>query len=190
MELKFENIKDLAKCLIKEEKWSVACKYEYAVELIEQLIHAGKLICDIEIAPPEMNGYDKEYYVALIDEEIFCQKAYIDGRYGIAEECLVHEECNSAILKVIRLPLMFSITEYDEDPVNCEECPDKFECDDYKEQKVSKPRDDSINYYMVNDECHGFSYEKKTENGYVTKSYYTSDIIDKSSVPELMKGLF
>ena len=75
--------------------------------LKEILITDDMLPCDIELEDELWDGYDKEFILTTLDNDVFCERLFLNGAYlyfedcvvfimpGCSEECLRHIEHNS-----------------------------------------------------------------------------------------------
>lgn len=113
---------------------SVVCHYDMATALLSELIQSEVQIEQIDLTH-EWTGYDKEYFVYIVDGCVSCEPAYRSIRSGGHDKYLemgadimyVHQDCNSKILKYIDCDKIFefSVNEMDDDSNYGYEC----ECD-------------------------------------------------------------
>ena len=106
----FDNYDVFAEALIKlaknaEQTSVIICNYKDAVGMIQALIEQQKLTIEsVDITDPEINGYDKEYHVAVTkDMELWVEPAFRDGHYlkSSADIVFVTGNSNSKAIKDI-----------------------------------------------------------------------------------------
>ena len=106
----FDNYDVFAEALIKlvknaEQTSVIICNYKDAVGMIQALIEQQKLTIEsVDITDPEVNGYDKEYHVAVTkDMELWVEPAFRDGHYlkSSADIVFVTGNSNSKAIKDI-----------------------------------------------------------------------------------------
>ena len=121
---------------------SAVCHYELATALLSELIQSEVQIGQIDLTH-EWTGYDKEYFVYIVDGCVSCEPAYRSIRSGGHDKYLemgadimyVHQDCNSKILKYIDCDKIFEFSveefdESDEDEMCCSGCADCEDTDD------------------------------------------------------------
>lgn len=115
---------------------SVFCKYDIARKLIAELIKNNIGIMYLDIAEPSWNMYDKEYEVSIVQNQIFCYRAYdfenknyLTCETGIA---LIHEDCNCKIIDSIRSDFSYEFALYCDGDCDSCKCNDAF-YDDYND---------------------------------------------------------
>ena len=121
---------------------SVVCHYDMATALLSELIQSEVQIGQIDLTH-EWTGYDKEYFVYIVDGCVSCEPAYRSIRSGGHDKYLemgadimyVHQDCNSKILKYIDCDKIFEFSveefdESDEDEMCCSGCADCEDTDD------------------------------------------------------------
>lgn len=106
----FDNYNVFAEALIKlaknaEQTSVIICNYKDAVGMIQALVEQQKLTIEsVDITDPEINGYDKEYHVAVTkDMELWVEPAFRDGHYlkSSADIVFVTGNSNSKAIKDI-----------------------------------------------------------------------------------------
>lgn len=106
----FDNYDVFAEALIKlaknaEQTSVIICNYKDAVGMVQALIEQQKLTIEsVDITDPEINGYDKEYHVAVTkDMELWVEPAFRDGQYlkSSADIVFVTGNSNSKAIKGI-----------------------------------------------------------------------------------------
>ena len=121
---------------------SAVCHYEIATALLSELIQSEVSIGQIDLTN-EWTGYDKEYFVYIVDGCVSCEPAFRSVNDGGHDKYLemgadimyVHQDCNSKVLKYIDCDKIFefSVEELDgidEDEMCCSGCADCEDTDD------------------------------------------------------------
>ena len=121
---------------------SAVCHYEIATALLSELIQSEVQIGQIDLTN-EWTGYDKEYFVYIVDGCVSCEPAFRsvnDGGHDkylemAADIMYVHQDCNSKVLKYIDCDKIFEfaveeLDGIDEDEMCCSGCADCEDTDD------------------------------------------------------------
>ena len=121
---------------------SVVCHYELATAILSELIQSEVQIGQIDLTN-EWTGYDKEYFVYIVDGCVSCEPAFRsvnDGGHDkylemAADIMYVHQDCNSKVLKYIDCDKIFEfaveeLDGIDEDEMCCSGCADCEDTDD------------------------------------------------------------
>ena len=121
---------------------SAVCHYEIATTLLSELIQSEVQIGQIDLTN-EWTGYDKEYFVYIVDGCVSCEPAFRSVNDGGHDKYLemgadimyVHQDCNSKILKYIDCDKIFEfaveeLDGIDEDEMCCSGCADCEDTDD------------------------------------------------------------
>ena len=121
---------------------SAVCHYELATAILSELIQSEVSIGQIDLTN-EWTGYDKEYFVYIVDGCVSCEPAFRsvnDGGHDkylemAADIMYVHQDCNSKILKYIDCDKIFEfaveeLDGIDEDEMCCSGCADCEDTDD------------------------------------------------------------
>ena len=121
---------------------SVVCHYELATAILSELIQSEVQIGQIDLTN-EWTGYDKEYFVYIVNGCVSCEPAFrsvSDGGHDKylemgADIMYVHQDCNSKILKYIDCDKIFEfaveeLDGIDEDEMCCSGCADCEDTDD------------------------------------------------------------
>ena len=136
---------------------SAVCHYELATTLLSELIQSEVQIGQIDLTN-EWTGYDKEYFVYIVDGCVSCEPAFRSVNDGGHDKYLemgadimyVHQDCNSKVLKYIDCDKIFEFAveefdESDEDEMCCSGCADCEDTDDeittYHSNSVTVSRD-------------------------------------------------
>lgn len=158
----------------------IVAKYENARNIIAGLVRLGHDIKYIELTDEMWDGYDREFYITLTDEGIFCEKGYDEDN-----ECYLNDEpkvlyimddCNSKILQCISTNCAYSVTLEEEkwfgDFEDEYEFDDEEECDgDCGNCKYNKYEDDE----SEEDDLKGFTISGSDEHSSWSRSFYSSD---------------
>lgn len=147
----------------------IVAKYNEAKEIIKELLCLGHDIKSIEIHDCEYEDYFDEYVVTITDDGIYCEKFKRENGYFCEESDVtyVSEEANSACLKHIDSDMVVSFQIGDDDNEDDENC---CEC-------------------SCEDNMHGFTMTKNTDNGYSSISFYSTDKICADGMKHLMDTL-
>ena len=121
---------------------SAVCHYELATAILSELIQSEVQIGQIDLTN-EWTGYDKEYFVYIVDGCVSCEPAYRsvnDGGHDkylemAADIMYMHQDCNSKVLKYIDCDKIFEfaveeLDGIDEDEMCCSGCADCEDIDD------------------------------------------------------------
>lgn len=143
----FEDIHELSAEMLHDalnfsDCVSAVCHYEIATALLSELIQSEVQIGQIDLTN-EWTGYDKEYFVYIVDGCVSCEPAFRsvnDGGHNkylemAADIMYVHQDCNSKILKYIDCDKIFEfaveeLDGIDEDEMCCSGCADCEDTDD------------------------------------------------------------
>ena len=163
---------------------SAVCHYELATALLSELIQSEVSIGQIDLTN-EWSGYDKEYFVYIVNGCVSCEPAYRSVRSGGHDKYLemgadvmyVHQDCNSKVLGYIDCDKVFEFAVSEIDDI-----------DDFKEECGYEYDDDIITHHsdsvtVSRDKFGvptGFTKSWYRENGdgisqYSSYSYYCND---------------
>lgn len=162
---------------------SAVCHYELATTLLSELIQSEVQIGQIDLTN-EWTGYDKEYFVYIVNGYVSCEPAYRSVGNGGHDKYLemsanimyVHQDCNSKVLKYIDCDKIFefAVEEFDESDDCEEECLDNSDdITTHHSDSVTVSRDKFGNPT-------GFTKSWSRDNGdgvtqYCNYSYYCSN---------------
>ena len=126
----FENVHELSAEMLHDalnfsDCVSAVCHYEIATALLSELIQSEVQIGQIDLTN-EWTGYDKEYFVYIVNGCVSCEPAFrsvSDGGHDKylemgADIMYVHQDCNSKILKYIDCDKIFEFAVEDFDDIN------------------------------------------------------------------------
>ena len=143
----FENVHELSAEMLHDalnfsDCVSAVCHYELATTLLSELIQSEVQIGQIDLTN-EWTGYDKEYFVYIVDGCVSCEPAFRSVRDGGHDKYLemgadimyIHQDCNSKVLKYIDCDKIFEfaveeLDGIDEDEMCCSGCADCEDADD------------------------------------------------------------
>lgn len=190
----FEDIYDLSAEMLHDissfsDCVSVVCHYDIATALLSELIQSEVEIGQIDFTH-EWTGYDKEYFVYIVNGCVFCEPAFRSIRDGGHDKYLemgadimyVHQDCNSKVLGCIDCDKIyeFAVEEFDDfdgydDGYACCECCSASDDDivSHHSDSITVSRDKQGNPT-------GFTKSWSIDNGcgvtqYSSYSYYCSD---------------
>ena len=168
---------------------SAVCHYELATTLLSELIQSEVQIGQIDLTN-EWTGYDKEYFVYIVDGCVSCEPAFRsvnDGGHDkylemAADIMYVHQDCNSKVLKYIDCDKIFEfaveeLDGIDEDEMCCSGCAD---CEDTDDDIITHHSDSVIVSRNKFGTPTGFTKSWFKDNGdgisqYSSYSYYCND---------------
>lgn len=80
---------------------NVIGKYGFIKDMINVLARKyGFEITNVDFYSPDVCGYEKEYILSTVENEIWVEKYYHDDRPLLVEEpTFVHADCNSKVLR-------------------------------------------------------------------------------------------
>lgn len=147
----FEDVHELSAEMLHDalnfaECVSVVCHYDLVTLLIEELIKSDIQIGQIDLTN-EWTGYDREYFVYIVDGCVFCEPAFRNVKDG-GHDCYlemgadimyVHQDCNSKLLKSIDCATIFEFTVEEFDESN--EIDDSEECSDDNDDIITHHSD-------------------------------------------------
>lgn len=104
----------------------IIAKYYEAKEIIQNLVSIGYDIAFItDFADPEYNGYNEEFMIALLDNEIWVEPAKRNGKYIYVETNVAYilGNCNSKVISMTEeTDEVFEVEIGDYDECDCENC--------------------------------------------------------------------
>ena len=190
----FENVHELSAEMLHDalnfsDCVSAVCHYEIATALLSELIQSEVQIGQIDLTN-EWTGYDKEYFVYIVDGCVSCEPAFRsvnDGGHDkylemAADIMYVHQDCNSKVLKYIDCDKIFEfaveeLDGIDEDEMCCSGCAD---CEDTDDDIITHHSDSVIVSRNKFGTPTGFTKSWFKDNGdgisqYSSYSYYCND---------------
>lgn len=186
--LHFINYEELASALSDEYKEikekddldsvGVIAKYNDTKEIIVELIRLGYGIASIsEFSDGCWNGYNEEYLISLLEDEVWCQPIKIGNSYLTIGNKLTYllDDCNSKIISYIDSPVIYEVSVGDECNGDCDNC----NC--YDETYLNTSEDEDGN-------THGFTASKSDGDSYMSYSYYSSDELSHEDIQKMLKA--
>ena len=193
----FENVHELSAEMLHDalnfsDCVSAVCHYEIATALLSELIQSEVQIGQIDLTN-EWTGYDKEYFVYIVDGCVSCEPAFRSVNDGGHDKYLemgadimyVHQDCNSKLLSRLEYDKAyeFAVVELDEidDYEDDYECSCCDHCPDMEDDDLIEQRSDFV---TVSRDRHGnptgFSKRWFRDDGngvsqYSSYSYYCND---------------
>lgn len=155
---------------------SVVAKYNDAKQIIREIIYYGYEIAQIEVNDPNLDDYDAEYEISVINEKIFCSKMKRNNKYleSFASIVFFMEDVNSKCIKSFPESVFEYEVQIDDD------------CDCNIEDKDCEDGDSSSFLPCCeNDGLHGFTYFRSNDNGYVSHSFYSTECLK----PDILKSI-
>lgn len=178
-----ETVEDIAGSYTYAE---IVANYDEARDIIRELVFYGYDIAQVELVDPAFDGYDGEFSIAIINDEIYCERAKVDGKYpgsGATIAYFMDDVSHKATSAYDKDTVMYKVHIEDEEDYecdgNCKHCTmnDEFDTDD----------DTHISINREDDEVHGFTVSQSDECGCSSYSYYSTDTIDGYMLERLLK---
>ena len=176
---------------------SVLAPYSDVVEMLKEFILCDFRVAKIDVKAPEFDG-NIEYYLDLMDGEIWVYPAKDkDGNYYPNDAYIgyIHGDANFRAIQAYCDA--WSVREYaiekpeDEDENNmCEDCVDKYDCEDSLYKKSNTNNDVEIKDDKNDDGMKGFSATKNSDGKYQSYSFYSTDDDYVDDMREFVKRLF
>lgn len=149
--LVFNDISNLANLMIdidkKDVSVSVLAKYDISKQLLAELCKCGASILSLSIHDIGYDGYDREFEISILNNEIICSEVYDeeDHRYFEcgADITLIHEDCNSRLISKVESEKVYEFELFCNG--DCEHC-DHDDNDDFF-------TDELIDLWENNDVC-------------------------------------
>ena len=188
----FEDVHELSAEMLRDalnfsDCVSAVCHYEIATALLSELIQSEVQIGQIDLTN-EWTGYDKEYFVYIVDGCVSCEPAFRSVNDGGHDKYLemgadimyVHQDCNSKVLKYIDCDKIFEFSVEDYDEID-----DGYECCDcHSELNEDEIVSHNSNYVTVSRDKYGtptgFTKSWSCDNGdgvtqYSSYTYYCNN---------------
>ena len=153
--------------MVKDEFGDIAiiAKYEEAKEIIAELVCIGHSLVSIRMSRPEWDDYCDEYIISLNHDGIWCEPMKVDGKYISDESTMIYilDNCSSNVIPQCKGNILIEVGIADEEECNCDGCCGCCECNN----ELAIESDDNM---------HGFTVNRSSENGYSSYSFYSTDI--------------
>lgn len=165
---------------------AIIAKYDEAREIIKYLTSAFTLY-DIQICPPEINGYSDEYIISINDDGLWCEPAKSEKEYLYDESTVTYimENCSSAVLPHLGGVFKFEVCihEFCKDEECICDCATCGVCPSYEEDLVNELDcagccdlcDCKETVLDIDDDLRGFSISESNENGSYSFSFHSTD---------------
>lgn len=160
----------------------IIAKYEEAKEILQQLICIGYDIAHIKLYDELFDEYYDEYIINLTSSGIYCEKFKHKNEYIKEDSTItyVSNECNSACLKHI-----------DSNKILCFEIDsEEYEIGDDLEIGLWDDGCDCCEEccpYEYDEDMHGFTATRNSEDGYSSVSFYSTEKIDTNEMKDLLE---
>lgn len=174
-----ETVEDIAGSYTYAE---IVANYDEARDIIRELVFYGYDIAQVELVDPAFDGYDGEFSIAIINDEIYCEKAKVDGKYpgsGATIAYFMDDVSHKATSAYDKDTVMYEVhIEDDEDEVECDGDCENCHMDDKDDMNISIDHED--------DGMHGFTVTQSDDHGCSSYSYYSTDTIDGYTLKRLL----
>ena len=159
----------------------IVANYDDARAIVRELVFYDYEIAQVELVDTAFDGYDGEFSIAIINDEIYCERAKVDGKYpgsGATIAYFMDDVCHKATSAYDKDTVMYEVhIEDDEDEVECDgDCDNCSLNDDGTD--ISIARED--------DGMHGFTVTQSDDHGCFSYSYYSTDTIDGYTLERLL----
>ena len=159
-----ETVEDIAGSYTYAE---IVANYDEARNIIRELVFYGYDIARIELVDPAFDGYDGEFSIAIINDEIYCERAKVDEIYPFSDATIVYfiDDVNHKVTSAYdKGTVMYEVHIVDEE--------------DEVESDISIANEDNG--------MHGFTVTQSDEHGCSAYSYYSTDTIDGYTLERLL----
>ena len=173
-----ETVEDIAGSYTYAE---IVANYDEARDIIKELVFYGYDIAQVELVDPAFDGYDGEFSIAIINDEIYCERAKVGGKYpgsGAAIAYFMDDVSHKATYAYDKDTKMYE--------VHIEDDEDEFECDEDCDNCLLNDDGTDISIAREDDGMHGFTVTQSDENGCSSYSYYSTDTIDGYMLERLL----
>lgn len=153
----------------------VLAKYDDAKAIVRELIYYGCEIGRIEIEDSEFDGYNDEFCICVIDNEIYCCKAKNKDSYIYSDALIVYfmEDVNQKAVFAYKNAILKYIVEFED------------ENRDQDDEIGLSSEDSDVKIVKEKDGIHGFTVSKADDHNYSVYSFYSSDAVDKKTMDYL-----
>lgn len=195
-DLKFECEEELAVHIIERVEYnedlfvSIVGKFEEIKNMLKVMFYVAEVDFEnLKIESSTINDYADEYLLECWCEDgvlqMGCEPAKRDGKYLdlFADETYILENCSSKIVSLCGDSNVYFVNFDEYCDCDCseygdEECCCDCHCDD---------RCDDC-FAAGDDELHGFTASKTTDDGYNAYSFYTTDKLSKNDICKILKA--
>lgn len=173
-----ETVEDVAGSYTYAE---IVANYDEARVIVRELVFYGYEIAQVELVDPAFDGYDGEFSIAIINDEIYCERAKVDGKYpgsGATIAYFIDDVSHKATSAYDKNTVMYEVhIEDDEDELECDR-----DCDNY----LLNDDGTDISIAREDDGMHGFTVTQSDDHGCSSYSYYSTDTIDGYTLKRLL----
>lgn len=173
----------------------IIAKYNEAKEIVENLILCGKKIHSIKLEDSEWSNYTDEFSIILYDDEIWCEKYKLDGKYLTtgASVSYILDDCNSKVISNCMSDVKIEVGIGDEDEIACPYTYDCADCDmcseDGDKAELTSRDEETYVYRLADGTPRGFekSWNGFTEDGLHCESsfkHFSTDVEELSDLAE------
>lgn len=174
-----ETVEDIAGSYTYAE---IVANYDEARDIIRELVFYGYDIAQVELVDPAFDGYDGEFSIAIINDEIYCERAKVDGKYpssGATIAYFMDDVSHKATSAYDKGTVMYEVhIEDDENELGCDGDCESCHMDDKDDMNISIDHED--------DGMHGFTVTQSDDHGCSSYSYYSTDTIDGYTLKRLL----
>lgn len=175
-----ETVEDIAGSYTYAE---IVANYDEARDIIKELVFYGYDIAQVELVDPAFDGYDGEFSIAIINDEIYCERAKVGGKYpgsGATIAYFMDDVSHKATSAYDKGTVMYEVHIEDEDDE------DELECDGDCENCHMDDDGTDISIAHEDDGMHGFTVTQSDDHGCSSYSYYSTDTIDGYMLKKLL----
>ena len=161
----------------------IVANYDEARDIIKELVFYGYDIAQVELVDPAFDGYDGEFSIAIINDEIYCERAKVGGKYpgsGATIAYFMDDVSHKATSAYDKCTVMYEVHIEDEDDE------DELECDGDCENCHMDDDGTDISIAHEDDGMHGFTVTQSDDHGCSSYSYYSTDTIDGYTLKKLL----
>lgn len=173
-----ETVEDIAGSYTYAE---IVANYDEARVIVRELVFYGYEIAQVELVDPAFDGYDGEFSIAIINDEIYCERAKVDGKYpgsGATIAYFIDDVSHKATSAYDKNTVMYEVhIEDDDDELECDR-----DCDNY----LLNDDGTDISIAREDDGMHGFTVTQSDDHGCSSYSYYSTDTIDGYTLKRLL----
>ncbi|MGF0148429.1 hypothetical protein ACQRDF_13715 [Lachnospiraceae bacterium SGI.054] len=173
-----ETVKDISGSYTYAE---IVANYDEARVIVRELVFYGYEIAQVELVDPAFDGYDGEFSIAIINDEIYCERAKVDGKYpgsGATIAYFIDDVSHKATSAYDKNTVMYE--------VHIEDDEDELECDRDFDNYLLNDDGTDISIAREDDGMHGFTVTQSDDHGCSSYSYYSTDTIDGYTLKRLL----
>ena len=159
----------------------IVANYDEARVIVRELVFYGYEIAQVELVDPAFDGYDGEFSIAIINDEIYCERAKVGGKYpgsGATIAYFMDDVSHKATSAYDKNTVMYE--------VHIEDDEDELECDGDCDNCLLNDDGTDISIAREDDGMHGFTVTQSDDHGCSSYSYYSTDTIDGYTLKRLL----